>query len=451
MRDQKKADEIAEQRVQILSPLLAEGLDSAQARQIKARICEQTGISERTLRRYLAQYRKDGFSGLKPKGKSQQRSDEVIPVNVLEQAILLRRQVPSRSIAQIIQILEWEGLVEPGQIKRSTLQEKLAERGYSARHMRMYADTGTAARRYQKKYRNQLWHSDIKYGPYLPIGKDGKKKQVYLVTFVDDATRYILHGQFYPTLDQIIVEDAFRQAILKYGVPEKVYFDNGSQYRTKWMKRACAKMGIRLLFAKPYSPEATGKSERFNRVVDSFLAEAVLEKPQSLDKLNQLFEVWLEECYQNKPHSGLEGNISPQTAYRSDRKALKFLDPETIASAFLHCEERKVDKAGCISFAGKKYEVGLTFIGCKVDVIYDPADISELTIEYEGHKPFKAKELVIGERSAPRPKLPEHLQKAPADSSRLLNAAARKNQERKETQIPAVSYRKVRKEGESHV
>ena len=103
--------------MQILSPLLAEGLDSAQARQIKARICEQIGISERTLRRYLAQYRKDGFSGLKPKGKSQQRSDEAIPVNVLEQAILLRRQVPTRSIAQIIQILEWEGLVEPGQIK----------------------------------------------------------------------------------------------------------------------------------------------------------------------------------------------------------------------------------------------------------------------------------------------------------------------------------------------
>ena len=63
---------------------------------------------------------------------------------------------------------------------------------------------------------------------------------------------------------------------------------------------------------------------------------------------------------------------------------------------------------------------GLTFIGCKVDVIFDPADISELTIEYEGHQPFKAKELVIGERSAPRPKLPEHLQKAPADSSRQM-------------------------------
>jgi transposase InsO family protein len=105
----------------------------------------------------------------------------------------------------------------------------------------------------------------------------------------------------------------FRQAILKYGMPEAVFFDNGKQYRTKWMGRACAKMGIRLLFARPYYPESKGKVERFNRVVDSFLSEVALEKPQSLDKLNELFWVWLEECYQNKPHSALEGKASPAT------------------------------------------------------------------------------------------------------------------------------------------
>lgn len=450
MRDQKKAESIATERLELLSPLLSEGIDPAKARQVKAQISEQTGLSERTLRRYLAQYKKEGFSGLKPKGKGRPQAGEAIPQNILEQAILLRREVPSRSVAQIIQILEWEGLAEPGQIKRSTLQEKLALAGYSTRHMRMYAQTGVAARRYQQKYRNKLWHSDIKFGPYLPIGKDGAKKQVYLVVFIDDATRFILHGQFYPTLDQVIVEDCFRQAVLKYGVPEAVFFDNGKQYKTKWMRRACAKMGIRLLFARPYSPESTGKVERFNRIVDAFLAEAGLEKPQSLDKLNQLFWVWLEECYQNKPHSGLNGN-SPGTTYRSDKKALKFLDPEVVANAFLHCEERKVDKAGCISFQGKKYEVGLSFIGCTVDVIYDPADFTELTIEYEGHTPFKAKELVIGERVGQRPKLPEHLNKTPAENSRLLTQAALKNQQRKEQQVPAVSYRAVRKEGAKHV
>ncbi|MEN6326094.1 MAG: Mu transposase C-terminal domain-containing protein [Syntrophomonas sp.] len=185
--------------------------------------------------------------------------------------------------------------------------------------------------------------------------------------------------------------------------------------------------------------------------MDSFLAESALEKPQTLESLNQLFGVWLEECYQHKPHSALEKNLSPATAYRSDRKALKFLDPELVASAFLHCEARKVDKAGCISFNGRKFEAGLSFIGCKVDVIYDPADLDELTIEYGGHKPFKAKPLVIGERSGKRPKLPEHLLPASAQSSRLLKAAARKNQERKADQIPAVSYRSVRKEGKGNV
>ena len=155
-----------------------------------------------------------------------------------------------------------------------------------------------------------------------------------------------MHGEFYPTLDQVIVEDCIRQAIQKYGAPDAVFFDNGKQYRTKWMTRACAKMGIRLLFAKPYSPEATGKVERFNRVVDAFLAEAALEKPQSLDKLNALFWVWLEECYQNKPHSALENTKSPAAAYRSDSKAIRFLDAETIASAFLHCEDKEGRQGG---------------------------------------------------------------------------------------------------------
>jgi transposase InsO family protein len=450
MKDHQKAEEIAAQRMQLLSPLLADGLDAAKTREIKKNICRQTGLSERTLGRYLARYRAEGFGGLKPKGKGR-RSEAAIPSHILNQAIILRREVPTRSVAQIIQIMEWEGLVQEGQIKRSTLQEKLAEKGYSTRQMRMYNDAGIAARRYQKRHRNRLWHSDIKYGPYLPIGKNGTPKQVYLVTFIDDATRFVLHGEFYPTLDQVIVEDCFRKAIHKYGVPETVYFDNGSQYRTKWMHRTCSKLGTRLVFAKPRSPEATGKVERFNRVVDAFLSEARLEKPQSLDKLNELFEVWLEECYQQKPHSGLEDGTSPSAAFRSDPKPLKYIDPEAIASAFLHCEERKVDKAGCISFAGHKYEVGLPFIGCKVQVIYDPADITELTIEYEGYAPWTAKKLAIGERAGERPSLPEHLQPQPADSSRLLAAAARKNQQRKELQIPAIYFRAMNKEDNNNV
>jgi putative transposase len=450
MKDQNKAEDIAAQRVQLLSPLLVNGLDPAKASQIKAALCEQAGLSERTLRRYLAQYRLEGFRGLQPKGKGKPVTDAV-PAHLLEQAILLRREVPSRSVSQIIQILEWEGKAQPGQLKRSTLQEKLTKRGFSTRHMRMYASGGVAARRFQKRHRNQLWQSDIKFGPYLPIGPNGSNKQVYLVLFVDDATRFVLHGEFYPTMDQSIVEDCFRKSIQQHAVPEAVYFDNGKQYRTKWMGRTCSKLGIRLLFAKPYSPESKGKVERLNRVVQGFLDEVALEKPKTLDSLNTWFQVWLSECHQNKPHSALLEQTTPETAFRSDRKALRFVKADLLANAFLHSEARKVDKAGCISFMGKKYEVGLTFIGMKVQIVYDVADITELTIEYEGHPPWKARELVIGERAGVRPQLPDYMQLEAADNSRLLRSAEQKHDQRKEKQAPAVSYRTVHKEVDEHV
>uniref|UniRef100_UPI0026140D68 helix-turn-helix domain-containing protein n=1 Tax=uncultured Metabacillus sp. TaxID=2860135 RepID=UPI0026140D68 len=196
MKNQKKAEEMAVQRFQLISPLLAEGLDAGKAKELKNQICKTSGLSERTIRRYLEQYRNEGFGGLKPKGISGKMKKEAIPSHLLEQAILLRKEAPTRSVSQIIQILEWEGLAKPGQLKRSTLQEKLTERGYSSRHMKLYSQTGVAARRFQKRHRNQLWQSDIKFGPYLPIGPNGTKKQVYLVAIIDDATRFILHGAF---------------------------------------------------------------------------------------------------------------------------------------------------------------------------------------------------------------------------------------------------------------
>lgn len=450
MKNQERAEEMATNRYQLLAPLLQEGLDQAKVRQLKEQICAQSGLSERTLRRYLSQFRQTGFQGLKPKGRG--RAPAIVPAipdDILSEAIVLRREVPSRSISQIIQILEWEKRIEPGRIKRSTLQEKMAAKGYSSRHMRLYGHAGIAARRYQRRSRNSLWHSDLKFGSYLPIGPNHSLKQVYLVMFLDDATRFVLHGEFYATLDQVIVEDCFRQAIQKHGAPESVFFDRGKQYRNKWMARACSKMGIRLLFAKPYSPEATGKIERANRVVDSFLAEVRLENPQTLARLNELFWIWLDECYQNKAHSGLKDNLSPQITYNSDPTPLRFLDPQTIALAFQHCEDRKVDKAGCISFMGEKYEAGLQFVGCTVTVVYDPADISVLTLEYEGHESWQATKLVIGERTGPRPKLPERMQPQPAKSSRLLQSAAEQNSKRQKQQVTAVSFR--RWGGDSHV
>ncbi|MBG9542378.1 transposase, partial [Cytobacillus firmus] len=98
-----------------------------------------------------------------------------------------------------------------------------------------------------------------------------------------------------------------------------------------------------------------------------------------------------------------------------------------------------------------KYEVGLAFMGRQVDVVYDPANIEELTIEFEDHAPWKARKLIIGERAGKRPALPEHLQVQNVESSRLLKAAERKNEKRKSEQKTAVTFRGVWKEDDSLV
>ncbi len=432
--EKQRIEEIAANRLKLISPLLDTALDRDKKQMLKEQICIQPGLSERTIRRYLNNYEKNRFEGLKPQN-SGRSGNSIIPENVLQEAIALRREVPRRSINEIIRILEWEGKVQPGTLKRSTLQDQLCCHGYSSRQMRTYASSATSARRFQKPWRNYLWQSDIKYGIYI------NGQPTYMACFLDDCTRNVMHSEFYPTLDQKTVQDCFRRALLKFGAPDSVFFDNGVQFRTHWMKRACGKLGIRLLYAGPYNPEAKGKQERYNQTVDSFLREAQLAKPKSLDELNRLYKVWMEECYLRQPHSALDGK-SPFEAYQADAHDIRMLSAEAVAEAFLSCEKRKADKTGCISFCGQKYEAesGLSLIHRDVDVVYGPADISAVTVECEGFPPCQAKPLVITGHAAPKPKLPERFGKTEPQTSRLLDAAARKNEERRETRKTAISF-----------
>lgn len=444
MRTKKAAQETALERYRIILPILTladENADNAKIMQEKQNICERTGISDRTLRRWLSAYRDHEFEGLKPQTRTA-RSAGAVPADILEEAIILRREVPGRSISQIIDILEMEGKAEPGRIKRTTLQEHMATAGYSARQMKLYNNaTGAAARRFVRKNRNDLWHSDIKFGPYLSTG--GKKQQLYLVSFLDDASRYVLHAEFYISLDQSIVEDCFRKAVMKAGAPKRVFFDNGKQFRTKWMERACALMGIRLIFAKPYSPESTGKIERFNRTVDSFLDEVRLKNLKTAEEFNHWLNVWVQESYHAKVHSAL--GDTPQNVYRSSGQPLRFLSPELIAKAFLHEDQRKVDKSGCISFDGEKYEVGLPYIGCRVNITYDPADTQTLTVEHvESNTLFPVRKLVIGEHSAKRPQLPEFMTVVKPQTSRLLDEKEKLYAKRRENIKRAIRYDGIR-------
>ncbi|SFD30905.1 DDE-type integrase/transposase/recombinase [Ruminococcus albus] len=432
MKDKKLAREIAEQRMIMIAPLLGLPLLSEIYYEKRREISENFELSTRTIQRYVDAYNESGIDGLEPKGRVPEQNP-VISKEILEEAIRLRREMPSRSVPTIIKILELEGKVEPDVLKRSTLQKALAKMGYSSAMMKVYQDNGYASQRFARVHRCDLWQGDIKFGPSLNIG--GKVQPTYMSCLIDDATRYIIHAQFYGDMEQTIVEDTLKKGIQKYGTPRRIYFDNGSQYRTHWMKRACGLLGIRLLYAKPRNPQGKGKQERFNLTVDSFIDEVGLNPPESIEELNKLFNAWLSECYQNKVHSAL--GVTPETAFKSDSMPLNYPDEAILASAFLHCETRKVNKSGCISFMGKDYDVGILYAGQTVDVVYDPQNIAKVRIEPKSHEPFYAEPAKIGTHVAKKPNRAE-IERIPTDSSRLLDAVIKTADERERRAV--ISY-----------
>ena len=397
----------------------------------------------------------------------EQRHSQKLPETfneILEQAIQLKREVPTRSVNQIIYILELEGWAAPGVLKRSTMQRYIYRAGFGVRQMKMYNDARkSSSKRFCKPHRMQLIQGDIKYGIKLPIGKNGAMVQTYLSSAIDDHSRYVIYSRFYDNQEETIVEDTFHKVILKAGAFDACYFDHGSQYVAKQLRFSLARLGITVRHAPVRSGKSKGKCERFHQVVDSFLAEAKAHKIRTLEELNRHWSNYLEEYYHNSPHAGIreyyesmgspvpEKGISPLQEWNRDTRPLTFLDTAVVAEAFLHHEERMVDKGACISFKGRKYETKTSLIGCKVEIAYDPMNPQILTVRYHGMEPFTATPVKIGSFCDKTPALPASMQEVETESSRLLDALEKKHEKSMERRADAISFGAYRKDGGGHV
>ena len=94
----------------------------------------------------------------------------------------------------------------------------------------------------------------------------------------------------------------------------------------------------------------------------------------------------------------------------------------------------------------KKYEVGVIYIGRIVDIVYDPADISVITVEdTHFNTSFRIRELVIGEHTGPRPKLPDFMTETKPPTSRLLDGKQKQYETRQLSAKRAISYAQINK------
>lgn len=457
--------EQAVKRFQLIAPLLDPDVDEGKRRQMREDIAKQAGISKRTVYRYEAGYRIEQFDGLKPMNRGKRRSQELLENfdEIIGQAIILKREVPRRSIRQIITILETEGWAPPGRIRPSTLQRYLYNAGLGIKQMKRFAEKkATSARRFCRAHRLELLQGDIKYGPDI-YTKDGKLIKTYLSSLIDDHSRYIVQSEFYDNQRAEIVEDTFHKAVLKIGTWDKAYVDNGKQYISKSLEESCAKLGIRIVRAKPYECQAKGKIEVFHKSVDRFIAEIRVAHVHSVSELNERWKVFLEMDYEKKPHSGIaeyyksldeevpEAGITPLQEWNRDERLLKFIDVNTVAEAFMHHETRQVNEVGCFSFDGKTYETSVALSNLEVEIAYDPLNKETLTVLYKGMAPAMAHPIRIGSHADPKAKRPIGMTDALPETSRFLDALEKKYRKDHDMMADALSFGDYGKGDASHV
>jgi putative transposase len=329
-------------------------------------------VAVETLRGWLRDYRRGGFEALRPKTRNDNGLCRSIPQPIADLLCGIKEDKPQLTIDMVIEKARaHEGFPAELDLPRSTVHRLLQRHGLMQKTPEQ--DSGSKdRRRFSFEQAGALWMSDVMHGPSVPI--DGKRKRkTYLIATIDDATRVIPYAAFAHSENTTAFLAVFKQAVVRRGVPTRVYVDNGAAYRSHHLSLVCAKLGVTLIHARPYQPAGKGKIERWFRTVrQSFLAQVEQKSLANLDALNRALWAFVEGEYHQSPHKGLDGQ-TPADMWARRSADVRLPSPDLdLDDLFLLEARRKVSRDRVVSLRGVPYEVDAVLVGQTVTLRFDP-------------------------------------------------------------------------------
>jgi len=375
-------------RLEIVELILDDSIDSETKKRLQQQYCEEIGLSVRTVANYVKRYREKGRLGLlfyRTRRKSLRIHDEQLRIKIIE----LVRELPARSVPTLRRLLsEGEQYAEKiGGISDRTIYRFLTENGLTQRERyRLLRESGRRAyHAFEAPHSLALVQADARDGIWLSC-PDGKVRKSYLFLWLDDFSRKILFGKYYLSEKLPCLEDSFKYMLLRWGIPFRIYVDNGAVYISRHFMGVLAELEIKQLRHKPYQAHAKGKIEAVNRTVkNDFQAEAALADFHTIEELNSAFWAWVEVVYNKRVHS-----TTGETPDERFRKGLpeqhrRIDDLQSFGRMFLWKESRTVSKYGKIKLYSNQYPVQKVPHGTVVQVRFDPFDLDEVFIYDAGN------------------------------------------------------------------
>ncbi len=329
----------------------------------------KTTISKPAIIKWIRDYKKGGqrLEALYPKIRKD-RGDFRSLDGTLKLAIIdVLKKNPKVKTRAIIRELTRQKVIEDSTgLNFSTVYRFVKKEKQDPLRQNCYDDR----RRFEAQYPNQIWQSDVMHGPHIRTGDAAeKKKKTYLIAFIDDHSRLIIHAEFFFSEDVINFKRALHTALSRRGLPQTLYVDNGACFKSKNLEYIGAALGISIKHSRPYIPQGRGKIERwFKNIRESFLP--FFNSNIFLDQLNESLDIWVDE-YNSKIHSTT--NETPLSRYANGVECTRPA-PKDLENYFRIIEQRKVKKDRTFRLDNIIYEAPACLIDRRVDLKFYPED-----------------------------------------------------------------------------
>jgi putative transposase len=351
----------------------------AVVRQIAARSHLHPDGTERrysrgTIDRWVRAWRGGGLDALRPAERADVGTVRAHP-ELFAEAAALRLELPSRSAAQIASILWHRHRIR---VSERTVRAQLRRAGL---HREALEAEPKVFGRYEAEAPNDRWITDVLVGPWVPWPRVEASVRARLFLIVDDHSRLIVDGRFFAHENARACQELLRRAIVRRGVPVVLYADNGAPFSNAWLARTCAVLGVRLVHSRPYSPQGRGKQERANRYIrEAFLAEATHVGIATLEELNDRFTAWAEQVANRRRHA--ETNEAPLERFERAGPP-RAVEPDRLREAFRWSVTRKVTRTATVPLEGNTYGVDPALVGRRVELRYDPEDLTRIEVYFD--------------------------------------------------------------------
>jgi len=356
-------------------------LEEKAAQRYKIPHSSKTEITKGAIVKWLRDYKSAGeqLTGLYPKTRSDKGDCKSLEAQIKIGILEVLKDAPKATVPAIIKTLRHKKIIASNEtINHSTIYRFLTEH----RKTKLANIKADDRRRFEAEYPNQIWQSDVMHGPHIKITGDKERKhKTYLIAFLDDYSRFIVHAEFYFAESLASFKSALQSALLKRGLPHTLYVDNGACYKADGLIQIGAILGISIKHSRPYIPQGRGKIERWFKTVRDGFFTPYFSDDIFLDQLNESFHQWVEE-YNKKVHSST--NETPFNRYMAGLECIRPA-PDKLGDYFRAVTSRQVKKDRTFQLNGVIYEAPVGLIDRRVELRYDPESMRpDLEIFYNG-------------------------------------------------------------------